>query len=301
MSDLDGLSNFSVNVTAMTENIVPYIQEMPDKIFAGDIFAILIALIVLYCAVYLLVKSARYLVAFIKKFIIFTIFVLALYIFVKDFLFKVITYGLTPDVLVVGAFGLICGVIAVIVALSKVISAHHKRKEEQAKKEAETHAAAPAPGMPAGTQPESMQQQYVQGAPVSPQYSPNYAYLPPQLAMLTKDNSIGMVIISLAVAEFGVFSSKTIAASTVNTGIAFFILFMMAAFVFIKLTYHNYRTGLWHFGVAFMIGLVMTFLLGYFWAGIPIETLLSDKFFSSEALVALITGLSLSLFMSGKA
>ncbi len=118
--------------------------------------------------------------------------------------------------------------------------------------------------------------------------------------MLTKDNSIGMVIISLAVAEFGVFSSKTIAAATVDTGIVFFILFMIAAFVFIKLTYHNYRTGLWHFGVAFMIALAMTFLLGYFWAGIPIETLTTDKFFSSEALVALITGLSLSLFMSGK-
>ena len=314
----------------MTENVGPYIQEMPDKIVSGDLFAILIALIVLYCAVFLLVKSAKYLVAFIKKFIIFTIFVLAVYIFVKEFLFKVVTEGFTPDVLVVGGFGLICGIIAVIVALSKVISANRKRKEERAKKEAEKAAAqsqaayasaagstagyaggvngacgeqsgygqmppnAYANGCPNGYANGAMPQQY------PPNYSQNYNYLPPQLAMLAKDNSIGMVIISLAVAEFGVFSSKTIAASTVDTGIAFFILFMIAAFIFIKLTYHNYRTGLWHFGVAFMIGLAMTFLLGYFWAGIPLDTLMSDKFFSSEALVALITGLSLSLFMSGK-
>ena len=121
----------------MTENVGPYIQEMPDKIVSGDLFAILIALIVLYCAVFLLVKSAKYLVAFIKKFIIFTIFVLAVYIFVKEFLFKVVTEGFTPDVLVVGGFGLICGIIAVIVALSKVISANRKRKEERAKKEAD--------------------------------------------------------------------------------------------------------------------------------------------------------------------
>lgn len=316
MSDLESLANFSVNVTAMTENIGPFIQEMPDKIVNGDLFAILITIIVLYCAVFLLVKSAKYLVAFIKKFFIFTIFVLALYIFVKEFLFKVLTEGFTPDVIVVGGFGLICGIIAVIVALSSVIGAHRKRKEELAKKEAEAAAASSAAACPPGTpvyqqpyqppyQPTYQPQPATPGAEQPPQqyppgYAPNYSYLPPQLAMLTKDNSIGMVIISLAVAEFGVFSSKTIAAATVDTGIVFFILFMIAAFVFIKLTYHNYRTGLWHFGVAFMIGLAMTFLLGYFWAGIPIETLTTDKFFSSEALVALITGLSLSLFMSGK-
>lgn len=318
MSDLESLANFSVNVTAMTENIGPFIQEMPDKIVNGDLVAILIAFIVLYCAIFLLIKSAKYLVAFIKKFMIFAIFVLALYIFVKEFLFKVLTEGFTPDVIVVGGFGLFCGIIAVIVALSSVIGAHRKRKEEQAKKEAETAAASSAAACPLGMpsyqppyQPpyqtatpgaEQPQQASAPQYQYPPNYTPNYApnYLPPQLAMLTKDNSIGMVIISLAVAEFGVFSSKTIAAATVDTGIVFFILFMIAAFVFIKLTYHNYRTGLWHFCVAFMIGLAMTFLLGYFWAGIPLETLTTDKFFSSEALVALITGLSLSLFMSGK-
>ena len=324
MSDLESLTNFSVNVTAMTENIGPFIQEMPDKIVNGDLFAILITFIVLYCAVFLLIKSAKYLVAFIKKFIIFAIFVLAVYIFVKEFLFKVLTEGFTPDVLVVGGFGLICGIIAVIVALSSVIGAHRKRKEEQAKKEAEAAAAqsqaayASVAGSPAGygngigdvngaggqAQYGQMPQgAYANGYPngtVPHQYPPNYAYLPTQLSMLTTDNSIGMVIISLAVAEFGVFSSKTIATATVNTGIAFFVMFMIAALIFIKLTYHNYLTGLWHFFVAFMIGVVMTFILGYFWAGIPLETLMSDQFFSSEALVALITGLSLSLFMSGR-
>ncbi|MBQ4414908.1 MAG: hypothetical protein II861_02255, partial [Methanomicrobium sp.] len=229
MSDLESLANFSVNVTAMTENIGPFIQEMPDKIVNGDLFAILITIIVLYCAVFLLIKSAKYLVAFIKKFIIFAIFVLAVYIFVKEFLFKVLTEGFTPDVLVVGGFGLICGIIAVIVALSSVIGAHRKRKEEQAKKEGEAAAASSAaacpsgmpvyqspyqptyqppyqPSTPGAEQPQpapAPQYQYVQEGAVPQQYPPNYAqnytYLPPQLAMLTKDNSIGIVIISLAV------------------------------------------------------------------------------------------------------
>jgi hypothetical protein len=38
-------------------------------------------------------------------------------------------------------------------------------------------------------------------------------------------------------------------------------------------------------------------MLGFFWGGIPPEQLLSLNYFTSDALVALVTGLALSLFM----
>ena len=75
---------------------------------------------------------------------------------------------------------------------------------------------------------------------------------------------------------------------------------MAAAFIFIRLTYHSYLRGLRHLAVVAMLGFGLSIILGHFWGGIPVETLLSMQYFGSDALVALITGISLSLFMSGK-
>ena len=75
---------------------------------------------------------------------------------------------------------------------------------------------------------------------------------------------------------------------------------MAAALIFIKLVYHDYNTGLKHLGVAFVLGFALSLVLGHFWGGIPLDTLLSVNYFGSDALVALITGISLSLFMSSK-
>ena len=66
------------------------------------------------------------------------------------------------------------------------------------------------------------------------------------------------------------------------------------------MTYNDYITGLKHFGLAFILGFGLSIVLGYFWGAIPLSVLLSKEYFATDALVALITGLSLSLFMSGK-
>jgi hypothetical protein len=67
--------------------------------------------------------------------------------------------------------------------------------------------------------------------------------------------------------------------------------------VFIRLTYHDYWRGLRHLAAALCIGGVLSVILGFFWGGIPLDQLLSLSYFTTDALVALITGLALSLFM----
>ncbi len=104
----------------------------------------------------------------------------------------------------------------------------------------------------------------------------------------------------IVIAEFGVFSSKTIPAPTENIGFGFFIIFMMAAFLFIKQSYREYRRGITHFAAATAFGSALSIILGHFWGNYPLEQLLSLSYFATDSLVALVTGLSLSLFMSNK-
>ena len=92
----------------------------------------------------------------------------------------------------------------------------------------------------------------------------------------------------------------TIPAPSFEVGVAFFAIFIIAGLFFIHFTYHNYLTGLRHLFLAVLVGAIIAIVLGYFWGNLPLNELLSPAFFQSSALVALVTGLALSLFMGGK-
>lgn len=265
---------------------VDYLMALPAKVQSGDLFAIMVAFILIYCAAILIKKFSIVVMDSIKKLVIFLIIAVAAYIFLNDFLFRIITEGLTLDNVIFGITGLLCGLFAVGIALYSVIKSLKKAKEEKVLKEEKVR--------PAETRPH----EYMAAVAGESEGTPE-TYLG-QLLEHTKDNTIGMVIIYLIIAEFGIFSSKTIAASTSEAGLTFFIIFMVAALIFIKLVYHDYYTGLKHFGVAFVLGFALSLVLGHFWGGIPLDTLLSLNYFGSDALVALITGIALSLFMSSK-
>lgn len=271
-----------------------YLLELPEKALSGDMFAIMVSLIIIYSLVYIFVKSAKVLKNLLKKLVLFLIIALAVYIFVMDFVFKVLTYGLTPDIVVFGFTGLLCGLFALLVAFLKMGSALKKRSTEKRKLKMD----AQLNQQPSST---SYGQNNIPPVTTSAQQVPFQSpYIPQQITNFAKDNSIGMVIIYLIVAEFGIFSSNTIAAVNEDTGFAFFLIFMLAAFIFIKLTYNNYKTGIKHLLVAFFLGYSLSLILGYFWGGISPDVLFSKAYFATDALVALISGLSLSLFMSGK-
>lgn len=276
-----------------------YLINLPAEVQRGDLFAIMVALIILYCIILVLVKFTRLVIHGAKKIFVFIIVAIAAYIFLQDFLLRIITEGLTLDNIIFGFGGLLCGILAVGIALYKAVRAYRRGREEKIRQKEQE--------MPHYPPPEQYWEEPPPPAPV-----PTPAPAPPAqpaeeeqqsiipFLNIHKDNSVGMVIIYLIIAEFGIFSSKTIAAASAESGFNFFIVFMAAAFIFIKLTYHSYLKGLRHFAVVSLLGFGLSIILGHFWGGIPLETLLSMQYFGSDALVALITGIALSLFMSSK-
>jgi hypothetical protein len=55
------------------------------------------------------------------------------------------------------------------------------------------------------------------------------------VSTLKSDKSLGAVLAYLVIAQFGVFSSKTMPAPSFQVGIAFFTLFLLAGLIFIHL------------------------------------------------------------------
>jgi hypothetical protein len=254
-----------------------YLLDLPVNVRSGDLIAILIALLLLYGVAALLSKITPLILETIKKLVILAIIVISAHIFLLDFIRRILAAGFTLEVAFFGALGLLIAIIAVSIALFRAATAvWAHRKQDRSTTEAP---AAPVKGM----------------AEASSLVSAAY-----RLKYLTRENSLGMVILYLVIAEFGIFSSRTIAAATAGAGLSFFLLFLLAALIFIRLRYADYRTGIRHLIVVCTLGFLLSLILGHFWGGIPGETLLSMDYFRSEALVALITGISLSLFMTNK-
>jgi len=91
-----------------------------------------------------------------------------------------------------------------------------------------------------------------------------------------EDKKLGVAVAYLIVAEFGVISSKTISAPDVQVGIGFFIVFMLAALFFISQSYSDINKGIRHFIVVFILGAVLSIVLGHLWGGYSLQELLSE-------------------------
>ena len=108
------------------------------------------------------------------------------------------------------------------------------------------------------------------------------------------------MIIFLVVAEFGVFSSTTISAPTPQIGLLIFVVFLALCFLFIRRSYKDYTKGLTHIGVTLVLGTALAVFLGHYWGNMPFSVLLSGGFFATDSLVALISGMALSLFAGSR-
>jgi len=293
------------SLTTVAGNIVSYLISLPENVLSGDLFSIVIALIILYSLALLIVRVSAVLIKSIKMLVIFAIIALSLYLFINDFIFRLIHEGFSVDNAVFGITGLIAGIISFLLAWHTArVSLRKYRKHKAEKKLKEEISRIQRRKMEyikvdtaQGNLPENGYNKPGKTAQAADAELPEHANI---FTEFTRDNPLGTVILYLIVAEFGIFSSKTISAATPETGLVFFIIFMSLAFIFIKYTYKCYITGLKHLAVAFIIGFILSIVLGHFWGAIPLKDLLSINYFASDALVALITGLSLSLFMSSK-
>jgi hypothetical protein len=303
--------------------VIQYVSTLPAEVMKFNVFAIVVFLILLYIAIYIIQKLTTLLVFVLKKVFLFLIVTLAFYQFVIVFVAKLETDGLIPDTILFGIAGTVIGFFAFVVAL--YVAFHSIKKIEKpsmplkppVSPEGETgppawqsvqpvepgavigESSPPEPeaatNIPPGPSPAVETPEKIQKAPVEKKTLREEL----SLGAIREDKRIGIVIAYIVIAEFGVFSSKTIAAPTVQAGLLFFIGFMLASIVFVRLTYHDYWKGLRHLGAALVIGGILSLVLGFFWGNIPLDQLLSLRYFATDSLVALVTGLALSLFMGG--
>lgn len=300
--------------------VTDYVNTLPAALLRGDVFALTITLIAFFVGVVIINKLTGMLVLFLKKVILFIIVTLAFWQFVTMFAFRVNLEGFTRDTMIFGAAGFIIGFIAISISLFVALRSFTEAREGTVIEVPVTAGTvtvtstvtgtipapvttATPPVTPARELPANAAAPVFSGpAPVAEGTRGAVSAVKETLSVsnLKNDKSLGAVLAYLIIAQFGVFSSKTIPAPTFQVGLTFFALFLVAGFFFIHFTYHNYITGLRHLALAVIVGTIVSLILGYFWAGIPFETLLSPAFFQTDALVALVTGLALSLFMGGK-
>lgn len=290
----------------LQEQALPAANSIIEKALGGDVSTIAllgIAIIVLFVMVVLLVELAAWLINLVKRSLLFVIVAVSTGIFFFSFQHKI--FSPEPDMALVAA-GLI-GVAFALVALAiSVVSLKKEWQKPKSQKIAELKsemkklvAAQFERELEGGAfkeaRPEITATQAQPPALVSTQ-----ALAPSGFFAAFHDRSLLAVLSYMVVAEFGVISGITISAPSVDVGLIFFALFLVAAVVFIKSTYHNYLTGIKHLLVALAIGIVLSIILSHVWLSVPLETLLSPAYFQTNALVALVTGLAVSLFMGSK-
>jgi energy-coupling factor transporter transmembrane protein EcfT len=288
-------------VLSLQQQATEYLYGLPDEVLKGNVFAIAVFFILLYIAIFIVQKFTTLLVFALKKVFLLIIVALAFIAFLQAFSLKIATEGMTADTIVFGIGGVAIGLMALFIALYVALhSIRSMRKEPGAEAGTIPSATEREPAPPPPAEVPAVTREKETAPPEGPAPKPSLTAKVKDeisLATLKSDKRIGAVIAYVVIAEFGVFSSKTIAAPNIGAGLMFFIAFLLASIVFIRLTYRDYWRGIRHLGAALIFGIVLSITLGYFWGGIPLEQLLSLSYFTTDALVALITGLALSLFM----
>ncbi|MDX1611796.1 MAG: hypothetical protein R3185_05465 [Candidatus Thermoplasmatota archaeon] len=115
-------------------------------------------------------------------------------------------------------------------------------------------------------------------------------------------NNIFSVIAFMFIAEFGVFSSVTINAQDPVIGGAFFVVFHLAAVIYILTSYEEKGRGLAHYAVVAVASVVVALLLYYTWTTDPLGPgeLFPWGFFTESTMVASVTGVAFSLIISAR-
>lgn len=284
-----------------------------EKALAGDVSTIAllgIATIVLFVMVVLLVELAAWLINLVKRLLLFVIVAVSTCLFLFSFQAKIFAAEPGTALVAAGAIGIAFAIVAFAISFISLKREWQKPKEQkiaelksEMKKlvseqfEGEFAGNVQKEAMPEATQamPETTAAQAQQAAPVSKQA--------PALAgffALFHDRGILAVLSYVVAVEFGVISGIAISAPSVGTGLVFFALFLVAALVFIKSTYYSPLMGIKHLLVALAIGGVLSIALSNVWLSVPLETLLSPQYFQTSALVALVAGLAVSLFIGSK-
>ncbi|MCK4327949.1 MAG: hypothetical protein KAW41_05815 [Candidatus Diapherotrites archaeon] len=268
-----------------------YLQSLPALVMGGDVGAIVIGLILFYVGLILLNKISYYVLRVLKYVVVVAIVASAFYAVVMTFIAKMA--GAEPLYVILGLIGVGVGFAGVVVALyslyreatknasiakireEKMLVYHKQLLQEEKKKLDEAK--------------EELEEKKEELEKKS------------SLQNLIKKQSVLLTIITyILIAEFGVFSSVTVSAPTIEIGMIMFALFTIGVIGYTLKNYPDPKQGLLYLGAAFVFAYVMSVILGHYWVGHSLEELLSTAYFALESLVAFITGIALSLFMGSK-
>ena len=265
------------DISAYLSRAADYSNSLLSNISSGDPTAVIImagGFIILLALVF---KVSAFLFGLIKRGFLFIVIGLSVFYFATTFWGKFFEQGLTPEIIVGGAIGFFVAVSALVIAVGALLR-HTKTKG----------VAHSAPDFT----PTQLQQPHA--------YTSQALTKENLMQSLQDDRSLLAVLSYVIIAQFGVFSSRTISAPNPEVGMIFFVVFFIGAFIFIKTTYHNYLKGISHLIVASIFGAVISVLLGIYWAEFPVETILSIGYFATDAMVAFVTGIAVSLLMGSK-
>lgn len=270
-------------------SVMNYFQGLPKSVLAGNVTAIIISLVIFFIAIIIINALSSLLLSFLKKTIIFLIMVLVIYDLFPHYLDLIKLNGWTFSNIIIGIIGLTACGFGFYIALRSFIKGakqhilnfadriNGKKRDNQRdlimKKELEI--------LEAKKQSETIKEGLSKEA-------------------ISNEKSLLAVLVYLVVAQFGVFSSPTLSAPNTQVGMMFFTVFIIGMIIFAKTSYKNTKTAATYFGVIFIVALILSFTLGVLWGKNSIAQLFSPEFFTSDSLVAMITGMGVSLFAGSK-
>lgn len=263
--------DFKAIVSEVASAAYGYAKSIITGVASGNILSIsLVALIILVLLAVLWRDSRRHFF-FTKNVFIIVILTVSLYFIATNFAREtILAHGLDELTLIVAIAGFLIGVFIIVNTIRSIWRAIKRKGAKEEKEE----------------------------APVKEKEGKAQEVVPMTAA---QGKSLLMVIGSVMVAEFGIFSSPTIGAPNPTIGMAFFGAFLLGVFIFLKATYaRQYLKGVFHSIVALVFGFGLSLLLGHYWAGYEWSKLLSQDYFATTSLVALISGIALSLLVGGK-
>jgi hypothetical protein len=267
-----------INATTAADAITQYFMHIPSLVAQGDYVAIAICIIAIFFALVLINKISGFILFILKKFAMFLIVLMGV-IFMCIHLSKMHFAGtLTPQYTLIAIFGLIASIIAIFVTTYSLTRRTHQHFTDNAQRyEQEEHL--------------KDHVTYTEGKDFKDMFS---------IDSLKNDKSLLSVLAFIVVAEFGVFSSRTVSAPTTEAGLTIFGVFLLCSFIFIHQSYHHYARGVFHLIVSIIIGYILAVILGVYWSNYSFAEMISPFFFQTEALVAVMTGIGLSLFAGSK-
>jgi uncharacterized membrane protein len=261
-----------------------YLVSLPANALQGDYFAIMLSFIIGYLILIFLNKISGLFLVVIKKVLSLAITILALLLIYGKFMEALDAEGFTARTIIIGVFGIVIGVLGTMISFYALFK--HTRKAISGIGEMRVHSEPLEEEQPSAKHTDINQMK---------EFKTFFS-----MDSLKNDKSLLSVLTFLVVAEFGVFSSNTISAPNPQIGLIMFAIFSVLSFVFIKQSYASYKRGLFHIIVTFVLGTTLALVLGFYWANIPLNVLFSLEVFSTDVLVALISGMALSLFAGSK-